>query len=365
MNTFLGILNYVLFGILVISSLCLILGLINPKIVKKIFRINNKKFGRGKVLIVFGLICVLMPIIGVEVTKIQEKNKSDKKTSISIKEAKKMVDSDGFSLSLDDLTQISTEVANELAKLNGSVSLYGLKQISPDIAKGLASGNLQAISLDGLSELLPDVAKELVKSEKLEILSLNGLKTIDLETAKNLTKFKGKYIIISFDAIHNINIDVNNMLPKLIISDELEAMLAFSEISFENEKKLYSYLPDDTLFQKIFGSSDKQFIDKREVYDDGNFLVFRDRYCCTTGGDRVSFLVKRNKDKSYSILLNNTGQNTDGSNYGNGTSEEKVDCQKLKDQGVTNNVFKKYVELIIGTYDYMNFKSAEEICPNL
>lgn len=286
--------------------------------------------------------------------------------SISIDEIIELFSSGEFELDLKGVTQISPEVAKELSKFKGVVILDDVKQISPEATKELVSGDIGGIAI-GLEDLSLEVTKELVKSEKLEVLSLPYVKVVSLETAKTLAGFKGETIAFSADA--DIK-DIEKIIPQLIEADSPFIGLALYGIIFTNEAQIYNYLPNDELFQKIFGPKNNyhSFVDKREVYDDGTFLAFTVRYCCTTGGDHLTYLVKRNEDKSYTFLLTNEGQNTDMV-YDVGEGEIKVgrniDCQFLKDQGISSDAFKEYVEIIRENYSTMNYKSAKEICSEL
>lgn len=72
MELFLQIISYVLFGFLVISFVLLVLGLIKPTIIQKILKLKNR-MGRGKIVLVFGLICLAAPYLGVKAINFKDK----------------------------------------------------------------------------------------------------------------------------------------------------------------------------------------------------------------------------------------------------------------------------------------------------
>lgn len=71
MELFLRFLNYFLFALFGFSSLFLILGLIKPIVIKKIFRLK-KKINRGKVLLIFGSIFAITLYLGIRIIQIRE-----------------------------------------------------------------------------------------------------------------------------------------------------------------------------------------------------------------------------------------------------------------------------------------------------
>ncbi|MFM8386971.1 MAG: hypothetical protein ACKOCB_09180 [Planctomycetia bacterium] len=90
-------------------------------------------------------------------------------------------------MSTDDLTEITPEEARELVTRannegRGRLSLNGLTQISTDVARELA--NTEWLSLDGLTQISTDVARELAKSTGC--LRLRGLTLIPPDVAREL-----------------------------------------------------------------------------------------------------------------------------------------------------------------------------------
>lgn len=83
----------------------------------------------------------------------------DDLTEITPELARELVARNNDLLSLNGLTQISTDVARELAKYEAELKLDGLTQISTDVARELAK-TTGALSLTGLTQISADVARE-------------------------------------------------------------------------------------------------------------------------------------------------------------------------------------------------------------
>ena len=77
------------------------------------------------------------------------------------------------------------EVARELARHEGDLSLDGLSTITPEVAHELANYDGEWLSLDGLTSISVEVARELAKHDG-EWLSLDGLTSITEEVAREL-----------------------------------------------------------------------------------------------------------------------------------------------------------------------------------
>ena len=97
-----------------------------------------------------------------------------------------------------DLVEITPEVATALAGCLSSISLPSLKSIDVESAKELSNfspkNKFSNLSLDGLEYLDDKVAAELAKirSKGIRItLSFNGIKSLNENLAKSLSKFKG------------------------------------------------------------------------------------------------------------------------------------------------------------------------------
>ena len=84
-------------------------------------------------------------------------------------------------LRLDGLTNLTPEIAEELATYRGGLSLNGLTYLSSGLAESLAKHE-NALSLDGLATLSPDVAERLARHPGG--LSLKGLTSLSTELAE-------------------------------------------------------------------------------------------------------------------------------------------------------------------------------------
>lgn len=76
----------------------------------------------------------------------------DDLTEITPELARELVARNNDLLSLNGLTQISTDVARELAKTTGALSLTGLTQISADVAREFKQQGTQVSWPDWFSE---------------------------------------------------------------------------------------------------------------------------------------------------------------------------------------------------------------------
>jgi hypothetical protein len=119
----------------------------------------------------------------------------------------------------DKITSLTPEQAKRLVaevKIDG-LSLNGLTTLDADTAKALAEfkGDL---TLSGLTTLDADTAKALAES-KGYYLNLNGLTTLDADTAKALAEFKGGRLDLdglqraSFGAVGALRYNANVSMP--------------------------------------------------------------------------------------------------------------------------------------------------------
>ncbi|MFN9718360.1 MAG: hypothetical protein ACK58L_06690, partial [Planctomycetota bacterium] len=76
-------------------------------------------------------------------------------------------------LSLDHVTMIDSRVAAELSRTQGLLSLNGLRTIDPESAQALTSHGGLSVELNGLEEISPQVAAALARASYLK---LNALK---------------------------------------------------------------------------------------------------------------------------------------------------------------------------------------------
>jgi hypothetical protein len=194
-----------------ISSLSLIIGLINPKILNKLFK--TKKFNRKNIFISWITIILISIILGFIGTTIDEnlldkqveKFKKGELTSISPKVAQKYITKycyiadclDTQNSPSNKLTSVTPEVLDIFYSSNNvmvsGISLNGLTNLQLEIAKKLQGRD---ISLNGLNTISFDVAAELINSGSM-YLNLKGINSVSPDVAKELSKYKG--IIIGSD----------------------------------------------------------------------------------------------------------------------------------------------------------------------
>ena len=92
------------------------------------------------------------------------------------------------------IKSISPEAARELASVTtNTLDLHGLTSISPEVADAFSSFKGRKISLSGLQELSPEAAKNLSRHRHPDRseLKLGGLKKISVETAYYLGRHRG------------------------------------------------------------------------------------------------------------------------------------------------------------------------------
>jgi hypothetical protein len=107
-------------------------------------------------------------------------------------------------LVLDNLNEISPEVARELAVAKCSLRL-GANKLTPDVAEILATRQ-GSLNLE-LKTISPDVAEKLAKHDAW--LSFGGLRTIDAASAAQLAKHKGW---LSLDELESLTPEVAEAL---------------------------------------------------------------------------------------------------------------------------------------------------------
>ena len=107
-----------------------------------------------------------------------------------------------FPKNLAEIKSLTAEQAAELAAKykGGWLSLNGLTSIDKDVAQELAKFKGGLLIVGGLASIDKDVAQELRKFEGAN-LSLEGLTSIDKDVAKALGKLKGKTLYISSEAL--------------------------------------------------------------------------------------------------------------------------------------------------------------------
>jgi hypothetical protein len=106
------------------------------------------------------------------------------------------------SLSLQGLKTLSPETAEVLAERTVYTDLSGLKEVGPNVAKNLVS-SAGGLALNGLETLTPEVANELAQCQCQ--LNLNGLRELTPALARSLSTYRGGGL--GLDGIGNITVD--------------------------------------------------------------------------------------------------------------------------------------------------------------
>jgi hypothetical protein len=129
-------------------------------------------------------------------------------------------------ISLNGLQNLDGETAYEFIKNNGPLSFNGLTKLTDDFCKAFIKFK-HGISLDGLKNLSSEQAKILVKNKESQYplqLTLNGITSLDSQTATELAKFPGD---LFFEGISNIKDDVAEALSKhkkMLVLSNLEKL---------------------------------------------------------------------------------------------------------------------------------------------
>jgi hypothetical protein len=129
----------------------------------------------------------LSPETAAELAKIPVKLDLPLRVLDSVPLAKKLAGQS--SLSLNDLTVLSDEAAQALARHERDLSLNGLTTLSAEAAKALSQHQALGLRLNGLTTLSEEAAKALAQSKGL--LSLNGLTTLSADAAQSLGQYQG------------------------------------------------------------------------------------------------------------------------------------------------------------------------------
>jgi uncharacterized protein (TIGR03067 family) len=121
-------------------------------------------------------------------------------------------------LDLSGLTELSLDVAGALGQAKCAINLGGVREISPEAAAALVRGN-NSLSL-GLTSLTPQVADELSKHSGW--MTLRSLRTLDRPTATSLAKHKHWLSLNGLDSLqpeiaealgrfNGMNLDLNSV----------------------------------------------------------------------------------------------------------------------------------------------------------
>jgi hypothetical protein len=114
---------------------------------------------------------------------------AESREELSVQDAIAIVAQGKIFMPLDDLTDLSPDVARVLAQHKGHLFFRGLSTISPEVVIALAA-NKRELYLDGLKEISIETARELAKRD--DLLSLDGIRDISPEIASVLATHRNK-----------------------------------------------------------------------------------------------------------------------------------------------------------------------------
>ncbi len=169
----------------------------------------------------------LSPETAAELAKIPVKLDLPLRVLDSVPLAKKLAGQS--SLSLNDLTVLSDEAAQALARHERDLSLNGLTTLSAEAAKALSQHQALGLRLNGLTTLSEEAAKALAQYKGF--LSLNGLTTLSADAAKALAQYKG---FLSLNGLTRLSAEAakalaaadkwSGFLPRVTALDSLDAV---------------------------------------------------------------------------------------------------------------------------------------------
>jgi hypothetical protein len=118
----------------------------------------------------------------------------DNLTTLSVEEAKTIMEREGRVLSLDGLKELSSEAAKVLAGFKGEeLDLMGLQTLPAETAKALAACTCD-LGLNGLTTISDEAAAELARFAGRRLF-LKGLKSLSPAAAKALAEYKGQLFL--------------------------------------------------------------------------------------------------------------------------------------------------------------------------
>jgi len=181
--------------------------------------------------------------IGGEKVSIKEiRNREDLKRNLEIfKEIKT-----GNFKNHEELTFITSKVAESLSKHEGNLYLDDLTSLSTKAAESL-NGHNYLLSLNGLTSLSDNVAESLIKHEGGS-LYLNGLTALSDNVAENLSKYEG---YLHFDGLTALSDNVAESLSKHKGYLSLNGLISLSENVAKSLSKHKNISVPDNIQQQI------------------------------------------------------------------------------------------------------------------
>lgn len=241
----------------------------------KIKPISNLLFASA---VICGFICLVVHATGQEpaINDPQGNRIPARANSISIVEAQELVSKSSIKMGvvLDHVTQIDQELAQVLSKSKGLLSLNGLRTLDLESAKALMSGESSGLRLNGLVEISPEVAKVISKAGYLE---LNNLKP-DLAVYQAFENRTGRLML---NGVEEIDLQAASTLTKArypldlnglkVLSIDVVNVLSESEIQLSLEgiielsdqaQEVFATRKAPVVFQAISGVTSPNFATK-------------------------------------------------------------------------------------------------------
>ena len=155
----------------------------------------------------------------------RDDSQSTKATAeLSPTEARRLIATSEYSIDLDELGEVSLEVALILARFKGDISLAGLHHLEPAAAQAFRV-HRAALSLNGLSQLSSPVADALASHPGH--LNLDSIPTLTLEIATVLSRHCGG--LLSLDSVRVLSQEAAALLARRHGNLSLDALESLDE----------------------------------------------------------------------------------------------------------------------------------------
>lgn len=102
-------------------------------------------------------------------------------------------------LTFPSLEKLDVHAAKAVSNRPGYLRLWGLKNLTPEVAAALGSHEGQALELTGVKEISPEIARALAGGKRRAVEL--GLKSISVEVAAELAKFQGEIYLPELEAV--------------------------------------------------------------------------------------------------------------------------------------------------------------------
>ena len=122
-------------------------------------------------------------------------------TEENIELCKKIISIKENTLILKNLQDVGIQCVSILSSFSGILDLSGLTTINPSLASAIAKERKHGILLSGLKQIDPESARELSKVP--EKLCLSGLEKLTIDVARELSNFEGNLILNGISEIES------------------------------------------------------------------------------------------------------------------------------------------------------------------